>query len=166
MSAATIGALRWPVLTAVPIALAAGLGWLAPAPPARADAAAHTGPPAARAVPASPLTAYIANDGSGTVTPIATATDSAGPPITVGNFPWAIAMTPDGRTAYVVNEGSGTVTPIATATNTARAPVTVGKDPIAIAITPDGSTAYVASLISDTVTPIMTATNTAGAKGS
>ena len=32
-------------------------------------------------------TAYVANTGSGTVTPIATATNTAGPPITVGSEP-------------------------------------------------------------------------------
>ena len=81
-------------------------------------------------------TAYVANDGSGTVTPIATATNTAGPPITVGSDPYAIAITPDGKTAYVANYGSDTVTPIATATNTAGPPITVGSDPDAIAITP------------------------------
>ena len=40
-------------------------------------------------------TAYVANAGSGTVTPIATATGTAGPPITVGSYPGAIAITPD-----------------------------------------------------------------------
>ena len=61
------------------------------------------------------------------MTPIATATNTAGPPITVGNDPDDIAITPDGKTAYVANSGSGTVTPIATATNTAGPPITVGN---------------------------------------
>ena len=73
------------------------------------------------------------------MTPIATATNTAGPPITVGSDPVAIAITPDGKTAYVTNRGSGTVTPIATATNTAGPPITVGSDPSAIAITPAAS---------------------------
>jgi YVTN family beta-propeller protein len=70
------------------------------------------------------------------VTPIVTATNTAGTPITVGSAPWAIAITPDGKTAYVVNRGSGTVTPIVTATNIAGTPITVGSYPYAIAITP------------------------------
>ena len=37
------------------------------------------------------------------MTPIATATNTAGPPITVGIDPDAIAITPDGKTAYVAN---------------------------------------------------------------
>ena len=70
------------------------------------------------------------------MTPIATATNTAGPPITVGDGPQAIAITPDVKTAYVANLLGGTVTPIATATNTAGPPITVGSEPIAIAITP------------------------------
>jgi YVTN family beta-propeller protein len=96
------------------------------------------------------------------VTPIATATNTAGPPIAVGNEPIRVAITPDGKTAYVTNIGSNTVTPIATATNTAGLPIRTGDEPGAIAITPDGKTAYVANYASGTVTPIATATNTPG----
>ena len=70
-------------------------------------------------------------------TPIRTDTNTAGPPIPVGNGPFRIAVTPNGKTAYAVNSGDGTVTPIRTATNTAGPPIPVGKDPNAIAVTPD-----------------------------
>ena len=97
------------------------------------------------------------------MTPISTATNSAGPPIPVGINPYRIAITPDGKTAYVVDYAhQGMVTPISTATNTAGPPIPVGNYPYAIAITPDGKTAYVPNLTSDTVTPIATATSTAG----
>jgi YVTN family beta-propeller protein len=43
---------------------------------------------------AQPVTAYVANLGSGTVTPIRTATNTAGPPIPVGGLPESIAITP------------------------------------------------------------------------
>ena len=75
--------------------------------------------PVAIAITPDGKTAYVTNIGSGTVTPIATATNTAGTPIPVGSDPDAIAFTPDGKTAYVANSGSDTVTPIATATNTA-----------------------------------------------
>lgn len=39
-------------------------------------------------------TAYITNLVSNTVTPITTATGTAGPPITVGGYPFAVAITP------------------------------------------------------------------------
>jgi YVTN family beta-propeller protein len=99
---------------------------------------------------------------SNTVTPIDTATATAGPPITVGTGPVAVAITPDGRTAYVTNIQSGDVTPIDIATNTAGGPITLNTplaaNPGLIAITPDGSTAYVVSQANNEVIPIDTAT--------
>jgi YVTN family beta-propeller protein len=85
--------------------------------------------------PSTAPVAYVVSP-SGTVTPISTATNKAGKAITVGKYPGAIAVTPDGRTAYVVNNGPGTVTPISTATGKAGKAITVGKNPDAIAITP------------------------------
>ena len=107
-------------------------------------------------------TAYVVNARDNTVTPIITATNTALPPIPVGDAPDAIAITPDGKTAYVTNQGSGTVTPIDTTTNTALPPINVGTSgglPDAIAITPDGKTAYVGN--DQQIVPIDIATNTA-----
>ena len=73
------------------------------------------------------------------MTPITTATNTAGTPIPAGFDSGHLAITPEGRTSYVVNSNfgvPGTVTPIATATDTAGAPITVGSDPVEIAITP------------------------------
>ncbi|HEX3563670.1 MAG TPA: YncE family protein, partial [Solirubrobacterales bacterium] len=95
---------------------------------------------AACAAGAQANTAYVTNTFSGNVTPIATATNTAGTPITVGGGPIAIAITPDGATAYVTNYSSDSVTPIATATNTAGTPITVGTNPFGIAITPPTQT--------------------------
>ena len=105
------------------------------------------------------------SDGT-TVTPIDTATDTAGTPITVGTEPSTIAITPDGTTAYVTNEASNTVTPIDIATNSAGSPITLnatltGTPGYQIAITPDGTTAYVVTR-SNTLVPIDTANNTTG----
>ena len=110
-------------------------------------------------------------DFRGTVTPIDTATNTPGAPIDVGDEPFAITVTPDGKTVYVANtwantgrpaSASGTVTPIATATSTPGAPIQVGSQPWAFAITPDGKTAYVINFNSHSVTPIATATNMPG----
>jgi YVTN family beta-propeller protein len=79
-------------MPAVLISLAAGLGSVVPAPQAAADAASMAALSASSAGPAGPVTAYVANSGSGTVTPIATATSTAGPPIPVGSYPDAIAV--------------------------------------------------------------------------
>jgi YVTN family beta-propeller protein len=61
-------------------------------------------------------TLYAASYTKNLVTPINTATDTAGQPVKVGRGPTALAVTPDGRTVYVVNQHSDTVTPISTAT--------------------------------------------------
>jgi YVTN family beta-propeller protein len=101
-----------------------------------ADAARMVAAPAAWARSGNQGTAYVTNAGSNTVTPIRTATDTAGTPIKVGSNPFGIAITPNGKTAYVTNLGSNTVTPIRTAANTAGAPIRVGSSPGGIAITP------------------------------
>jgi len=96
--------------------------------PAQARAAADRVPGTA--------TVYVANAGSGTVTPIAIADNRAGPAIKVGDNPLAIAITPDGKTVYVANWDAGTVTPISTATNKPGHAIRTGTRPFAIAITP------------------------------
>lgn len=107
-------------------------------------------------------TAFVANYGSGNVTPVSLATGKAERAIPVGSRPAAIAVTPNGRTAYAVNSGSATVTPITTRTRRPGRPIRVGSGPRAIAITPDGRTAYVLNAGSDSVTPIDTKSNRAG----
>ena len=105
----------------------------------------------------------------GTVTPIDTATNTAGQPIHVSHDPFDIAITPDGRTAYVLSRSSSKhtramVTPINTATNTPGQPIYLpGLGGYGfIAITPDGKTAYVTTGYPRAVIPISTATNRAG----
>jgi DNA-binding beta-propeller fold protein YncE len=115
-------------------------------------------------------TVYVVNNEEpyGTVTPIATAANSAGKNIKVGLTPGAIVITPNGKTAYVLNlaegePGKGTVTPINTATSTVGKPIKVaGSFPDALnlmVITPDGKTVY--AVANASMTPIDTATNTA-----
>jgi hypothetical protein len=91
---------------------------------------------------------YVSNGRGDTVTPIAAATGTPGPPIPVGPAPGEIVVTPDGKTAYITTDDP-VVVPIATATNTAGPPIRIGVNrpglsdkPVAIAITPDGNTAY------------------------
>ena len=98
---------RWLVMPAMLVLLVGGLDAVVPAPQAAAYAARMSGSPGSPAWPGNRVTAYVANAGSDTVTPIATASNTAGPPITTGYNPFAIAITPDGKTAYAVNDGSG-----------------------------------------------------------
>ena len=80
----------------------------------------------------------------------------------VGEEPWGIAITPDGKTAYVVDHGLGAVTVINTQTNqVVGLPIMVtSSSPQGIAISPDGKAAYVANDDSPgTVSVIDTQTN-------
>src|SRR5881275_2892621 len=131
--------------------------WLLPVAAASCVAAGLVAASPAQA--AIPYTAYVANWGAGTVTPINTATNAVGAPISVGGSPAGVAITPDGNTAYVANYSSNTVTPIRLSSNTAGSAIAVGFGPAWVAITPDGKTAYVANYGSNTVTPITVASN-------
>ena len=144
-------ALRWRVMPATLTAVTAVLGMTAPAP----HAAAGTTP-----MGASATNAYVANLGSGSVTPIDTATNTAGTPIPVGLDPYFMASTPNGKTLYVVS--SARVTAISTATGKVKAVIRDIDEPGPIAITPNGRTAYVVNYVTATVIPINTATNRAG----
>ena len=79
-----------------------------------------------------------------TVTPISTATNTAGKPIHIGTRDLDIAITPDGKTVYAAGGGVHTITPISTATNTPGKadPRPAAPEPL-MAITPDGKTIYV-----------------------
>ena len=113
------------------------------------------------ASPPAKVVAYVAS-GNGTVTPIDTATNRAGPPIAVGGGAGPMVATPDGRTLYVATESTpGTVVPISTATNLPDLAIRVGGSPDAVAITPDGKTVYVVDYLSGSVIPISTTTNKA-----
>src|SRR6266704_1760220 len=119
-----------------------------------------------------PMGAVMYVAASNGMTPIATATNTAGKPIKIGAIPAAIAITPDGKTAYILDisaygRGRTRVIPVATATNTPGKPIKISDIvglPAAIAITPDGKTAYAVTGArrGTTVTPIATATNTPG----
>jgi YVTN family beta-propeller protein len=91
----------------------------------------------APALAATAHTAYVANEGSARVTPIDTATNTAGTAIAVGSRPFGIAITPQWQAAYVTDHGSNSVTPIDTATNTAGTAIAVGSAPAWVAVTRD-----------------------------
>jgi DNA-binding beta-propeller fold protein YncE len=114
---------------------------------------------------------------NGVITPVSTATNTPGQPISVvADRAFAMAMTPDGSALYVAAGNGQDVVPISTATNTPGPPINVAGMAYDIAVTPDGQTAYVASQHRCRlpgrnlplscgpieVTPISTATNTPG----
>ena len=108
---------------------------------------------------AGPVTVYVANCGSDTVTVIR-GDARAGASVKVGRWPCAIAVTPNGKMAFVVGDDPGTVTAINTATSTASRPVHIGLVAGPIVITPDGKTAYAGD--GNTVVPMHTATGAVG----
>jgi YVTN family beta-propeller protein len=113
--------------------------------------------------------AYITNDGSNSVSVIATATNTVVAKIPVGLNPVGAAVTTDGSTVYVTNELGNTVSVIDAATNTVIATIPVGDPngidhPNGVAPTPDRTAVYVANLNDNSVSVIAAATNTVVAK--
>jgi YVTN family beta-propeller protein len=113
----------------------------------------------ARTVEAQPL-AYVANEGSNTVSVINTASNTVIAAVPVGVSPGPIAIKPGGAFAYVGNFSSRTLSVIATASNTVVAVVAVGGQPHGLAITPDGAFAYTTESFPHQVSVIDTASNT------
>jgi YVTN family beta-propeller protein len=118
------------------------------------------------AVGSADPTAWVVNNGSGTVCPVDLVSHRVGSPIRVGRGPTGIVASPDGTRAYVLAASAGRVTVVDTTKRRVIASIPIGQHGDAahaggIAITPDGSTVYAVNAGSDTVTPISTATNTA-----
>jgi YVTN family beta-propeller protein len=116
------------------------------------------------AITPSGSSVYVANSGDGTVSVIATASNTVVKTIPVvgrTNIPTGIAITPDGAYAYVADFDLNFVSVIATASNTVvGSPIPVGEVPWGVAITPDGTRAYVANAGDGTIDVIEIATNT------
>jgi len=109
------------------------------------------------------LYAWSGGPSSAMLTPINTATNTAGTGVALPFNPFGVAITPNGKTAYLSNWNKSTVVPVDLATGVAGTPIKpVGLQPDQIVITPNGSTAYVEAVDSSIVTPISTRTNTVG----
>ena len=99
------------------------------------------------------------NTSIGIVSVIDTATNTVVTDIKVGESPYGIAVTPDGKKVYVANEDSNTISVINTKTNKVIATVPVGEKPNGVAVNPTGKKVYVANWNDDTVSVIDTTTN-------
>lgn len=123
---------------------------------------------------ASPF-AYITNYESNNISVIDTSTNKVTSTVEVGNFPFGVAFSPDGKKAYVTNSVAdstnftGTVSVIDTATNAVAATINTGNNSLEVAFSPDGTKAYVVNSniyhdstatisIIDTITNEVTAT--------
>ncbi len=115
-------------------------------------------------------TAYVANKGSSSITPIDVATNTAGAAIAVSGPPIEIQISPDGTLAYVAIAGSAPQLDEVVPLDLTVSPATVGTaiklavnaQPHWIAFTPDGQMAYVVGNGNSTLTPITVSTGMTG----
>lgn len=115
-------------------------------------------------------TAYVANKGSNSLTPIDVASNHAGKAIALPGPPIQLEIAPNGKLAYVAIAGSAPEIDAVTPIDLTTTPVTVGaainlvpkSQPHWIAFTPDGKTAYAVGNGNSTLTPITVATGAAG----
>lgn len=95
--------------------------------------------PSGIAVAPNGVFAYAAALGSNTVTPIATSTNAASPPIGGFNGPAGVAIAPDGLAGYVANSGAGanSVSVFSTSTNAVTGAIGTGATPTGLAVVPN-----------------------------
>ena len=99
---------------------------------------------------------YIPNQHANTVSVIDGSTYSAIKTITVGQEPYGVGISPDGKTVFITNMAADTVSVIDTATNTVTKTVSVGDFPFGVVVSPDGRYAYVANAADDNISVIDT----------
>ena len=73
--------------------------------------------------------------------------------ITVGDNPWDVAITPDGRTGYVTVSGEDALDVIDVGTSAVVGSIPVGRDPQGVEIAPNGLV-YVANFVDGTVSAV------------
>lgn len=96
---------------------------------------------------------YVANEGSGTVTPSHSRRTRHGPALSPGYAPDSVAVTPDGR-HVVVSDGDSDQASVLDAVSGSARHAGVGDSPDPVAVS--GSGAFVVKNISGTVTPLTT----------
>ena len=100
--------------------------------------------------------AYVVKSDENSVAVINTAASSV-KDIAVGQYPWDLTVSPDGRRAYVPNSLDDSLSVISSATDCVTATIPVGAHPCRVAVS---ATAYVANEDGDTMSVIDTATAT------
>ncbi|HTI73861.1 MAG TPA: beta-propeller fold lactonase family protein, partial [Mycobacterium sp.] len=99
--------------------------------------------------------AYVANQGTNTVTVVNTKTGAVvGNPIVVGTAPTGVLANANGTRVYVTNRTSGTVSVIRTSDNTVIGSVKVGTSPESMAFNSAGTRLYVANYGSSDVSVV------------
>ena len=104
--------------------------------------------------------AYVPNSMDNNISVIDTATNKVIASVSVGDQPYGIAITPDGKKVYVANQGSNTVSVIDAVNLTVTAAVPVGISPLGVAVSPDGTKIYITNSGSNNVSIIATNNDT------
>ena len=99
---------------------------------------------------------YVPNQFSNTVSVIDGSTYSAIKTISVGQDPYGVGVSPDGKTVFITNMAADTVSVIDADTNTVTNTISVGDFPFGVAVSPDGRYAYVANAADDNISVIDT----------
>ena len=102
---------------------------------------------------------YVANEGSASVSVINTRTNRVVRDLPAGEYPVAVAVTPDGGSVYVANEANATVSVISTRTGKDHRDHPDRRRPVRRDSRADGQRAYVAVLGPGNVSAINTQTN-------
>ncbi len=103
--------------------------------------------------------AYVSNAYDNTVSVIHTSDNTVTTTVDVGEWPYGVAVSPDGEYVYVANGGDDTVSVIRTSDNTVTASIPVGSSPGGVAVSPDCAYFYVSNNDDDTVSVIQTSSN-------
>ena len=103
--------------------------------------------------------AYLSNSYDNTISVIHTLDNTVTKTVDVGEWPYGVAVSPDGEYIYVTNGGDNTVSVIRTSDNTVTASIPVGNSPGGIAVSPDCAYVYVSNNDDDTVSVIQTSNN-------
>jgi gliding motility-associated-like protein len=104
--------------------------------------------------------AFIPNSGDNTVSVVDLESGKILKVIPVGQWPYGVAVNPDGSRVYISNIMDKSVSVIDAATNQVIATIPVGDHPYGISVSPDGSRVYVANPESNDVSVINALSNT------
>ena len=121
---------------------------------------ASTSQPETLAITQNGPFAYVANNGSDTVSVINIPTGQVSDSILVGSGPWGTAISPDQTQVYVTNNQGNNVSVINAASGSVVATIPVQSSPLGVSFTPDGKEVYVVNGSSNTVSVINPATQT------
>ena len=86
------------------------------------------------------------------------ATDKVTGTIPVGQLPWQLVVSSNGKTVYVADPDSDQVSVISTSSDTVTSTIPLSGGPDTLALTPDGSQLWVGGLTSGNITVLDTAT--------